>query len=212
MEIAARTDFTIAFSHVSEKSARATGLETSLCAVLIAEACKTGVVPLVRGDVASLTRERLTWIAQNYVRDETLVAANAKLIAAQSVLLLAQRWGGGEVASADGMRFVVHVKTVHTGPNPKYFGVGRGVTYYNLVSDQFTGLHATTVPGTLRDSLVLPSVVLEQQTELQPTPTSTCSGATHSRCLTLSLAVSFASCTTQSSILKCSYCSIAPRP
>ena len=33
-----------------------------------------------------------------------------------------------DVASADGMRFVVPVRTVHAGPNPKYFGIGRGVT------------------------------------------------------------------------------------
>lgn len=51
------------------------------------------------------------------------------------------------------------------------------MTYYNLVSDQFTGLHAITVPGTLRDSLVLLSVILEQQTELQPTQIMTDTGA-----------------------------------
>lgn len=51
------------------------------------------------------------------------------------------------------------------------------MTYYNLVSDQFTGLHAITVPGTLRDSLVLLSVVLEQETELQPTQIMTDTGA-----------------------------------
>jgi hypothetical protein len=44
--------------------------------------------------------------------------------------------------------------------NPKYFGYERGVTYYNLVSDQFTGLNAIVVPGTLRDSLVLLAVVV----------------------------------------------------
>jgi TnpA family transposase len=81
------------------------------------------------------------------------------------------------VASADGLRFVVPVRTVHAGPNPKYFGIGRGVTYYNLVSNQFTGLNAITVPGTLRDSLVLLAVVLEQQTELQPTQIMTDTGA-----------------------------------
>ena len=63
------------------------------------------------------------------------------------------------------------------GPTPKYFGIGRGVTYYNLVSDQFTGLHGITVPGTLRDSLVLLAVALEQQTELQPTQIMTDTGA-----------------------------------
>lgn len=88
-----------------------------------------------------------------------------------------RQWGGGEVASADGLRFVVPVRTLHAGPNPKYFGYERGVTYYNLVSDQFTGLNAIVVPGTLKDSLSLLAVVLEQQTELQPTEIMTDTGA-----------------------------------
>ena len=81
------------------------------------------------------------------------------------------------MASADGLRFVVPVRTIHSGPNPHYYGQERGVTFYNLVSDQFTGLNGITVPGTLRDSLVLLSVVLEQQTELQPTEIITDTGA-----------------------------------
>jgi TnpA family transposase len=75
------------------------------------------------------------------------------------------------------MRFVVPIRTVHAGPNPKYFGVGSGVTYYDLTSNQFTGLNGIVVPGTLRDSLVLLAVVLEQQTELQPTQIMTDTGA-----------------------------------
>ena len=60
---------------------------------------------------------------------------------------------------------------------PKYFGYEHGVTYYNLISDQFTGLNAIVVPGTLRDSLFLLAVVLEQQTELTPTEIMTDTGA-----------------------------------
>ena len=75
------------------------------------------------------------------------------------------------------MRFVVPVRSGHSGPNPIYFGSSRGVTWYNLISDQFSGLNAITVPGTLRDSLVLLAVVLEQQTELQPTQIMTDTGA-----------------------------------
>jgi TnpA family transposase len=51
------------------------------------------------------------------------------------------------------------------------------MTWYNLLSDQFTGLNAIPVPGTLRDSLVLLAVVLEQQTELKPTQIMTDTGA-----------------------------------
>ena len=177
LEIAARTDFTAAFTHVSERAARVTDLGISICAVLLAEACNIGFEPLVRHDAQSLRRDRLSWVSQNYLREETLTAANASLVAAQNDIALAHVWGGGEVASADGLRFVVPVRTVHAGPNPKYFGFGRGITYYNLVSNQFTGLHGITVPGTLRDSLVLLAVVLEQQTELRPTQIMTDTGA-----------------------------------
>lgn len=177
LEIAARTGFTDAFTHISERTARATDLRISLCAVLMAEACNTGIEPLIRGDVPALQRDRLSWVDQNYIRDDTLTVANAMLVAAQGRLALANLWGGGEVASADGMRFVVPVRTVHAGPNPKYFGIGRGVTWYNLMSDQFSGLNDITVPGTLRDSLILLAVVLEQQTELQPTQIMTDTGA-----------------------------------
>jgi TnpA family transposase len=177
LEIAARTGFTDAFTHISERTARATDLHISLCAVLMAGACNTGIEPLIRGDVPALQRDRLSWVDQNYIRDDTLTAANAMLVAAQGRLALANLWGGGEVASADGMRFVVPVRTVHAGPNPKYFGIGRGVTWYNLMSDQFSGLNDITVPGTLRDSLILLAVVLEQQTEIQPTQIMTDTGA-----------------------------------
>jgi len=177
LEISASTGFTDSFTHVTERTARAHDLATSLCAVLLAEACNTGPEPLIRQDVPALRRERLAWVSQNYLRDDTLVKANASLVAAQSRITLAKAWGGGEVASADGIRFVVPVRTVHAGPNPKYFGFGRGVTWYNLLSDQCTGLNAITVPGTLRDSLILLAVVLEQQTEVQPTRIMTDTGA-----------------------------------
>lgn len=177
LEIAARTRFTEAFTHLTEATARAKDLSTSLCAALLAEACNTGPEPFIRQDFPALRRERLAWVNQNYLRDDTLAAANAILVAAQARIGLAQMWGGGEVASADGMRFVVPVRTVHAGPNPKYFGFGRGVTWYNLLSDQCSGLNAITVPGTLRDSLILLSVVLDQKTELQPTQIMTDTGA-----------------------------------
>jgi len=56
-----------------------------------------------------------------------------------------QEWGGGEVASADGLRFVVPVRTLNAGPNRKYFNTDRGVTYYHFTSDQFTGFHAIVI-------------------------------------------------------------------
>jgi TnpA family transposase len=164
MEIAARTGFAEVFTHLTERTARVADLTTSVCAVLTAEACNTGPEPFIRYENPALRRDRLAWV-------------NARLVSEQNRIALAHRWGGGEVASADGMRFVVPIRTVHAGPNPKYFGQLKGVTWYNLLSDQFTGLNAIATPGTLRDSLVLLAVVLEQQTELKPTQIMTDTGA-----------------------------------
>ena len=168
LEAQAWTGFAAEFRHVSEADARAADLDLSLCAVLLAEACNVGLEPLARADVPALTRGRLSWVQQNYVRAETITRANARLVDYQARIPLSRAWGGGEVASADGLRFVVPVRTLNAGPNPRYFPAGRGVTYYNFTSDQFTGFHAIVVPGTIRDSLFILEGLLEQQTSLRP--------------------------------------------
>ncbi len=169
LEVAGWTGFPAEFTHVSSGGSRAADLAVSVCAVLIAEACNIGLEPLVRSGQSALTRSRLSWVEQNYLRADTLTDANARLVDAQTGIGLAQAWGGGQVARADGLRFVVPVRTLNAGPNPRYFGPGRGVTYLNFLSDQFAGFHGIVVPGTLRDSLYILEGLLEQQTSLRPT-------------------------------------------
>jgi TnpA family transposase len=110
-----------------------------------------------------LTRDRLHHVDQNYVRFETLAAANTVLVDAQAEIGLARTWGGGLVASVDGMRFVVPVRTIHARPDPKYFGRKRGITWLNMLNDQSAGLAAQVLRGTPRDSLHTVDVVLSQQ-------------------------------------------------
>jgi TnpA family transposase len=169
LEIQGHTNFIGSFSHVSESGSRSKDLTVSICAVLIAEACNIGIEPLVKDNIPALTRHRLNWVKQNYFREETLNMANAKLVDYQSTLSLVNKWGSGMVASADGMRFVTPVQTINSGYNRKYFGANRGITWYNFISDQFSGFHGIAVPGTLRDSMFILDGLLEQQTSLVPT-------------------------------------------
>jgi len=134
----------------------------------MAEACNIGLKPLIKQNIPALTRHRLNWIKQNYLRSETIVRANNRLVAHQSTLSLAKKWGGGDVASADGMRFVVPVRTINAGANPKFFGSKRGITWYNFLSDQYAGFHGIVISGTLRDSIFVLEGLLEQQTSLKP--------------------------------------------
>ncbi len=148
---------------------RTAALSTTLCAVLLSEACNIGLRAVEHRDHPALVRGRLNWAQQNYIRAETLTRANARLVSYQDTLSLAQQWGGGDVASADGLRFVTPVRTLNAGPNRKYFGADRGITYYNFTSDQYTGFHGIVVPGTLRDSIYILEGLLEQKTSLNPT-------------------------------------------
>ena len=114
---------------------------------------------------AGITEER----PGHYLWAETITSANARLVDFQAALPLAQIWGSGEVASADGMRFVTPVRTINAGPNRKYFGHNRGITWYNFISDQYSGFHGIVILGTLRDLIFVLEGLLEQETGLNPT-------------------------------------------
>src|SRR5438552_11944602 len=117
----------------------------------------------------ALTRARLAWIQQSYIRADTITTANNRLVDVHAALPMTKALGGGELASADGIRFVVPVRSVHAAANPKYFGRGQGVTYINYTSAGSIGFFGFVVPGTLRDSMVILDGLLQQQTTLRPT-------------------------------------------
>jgi hypothetical protein len=156
MEVAARTGFPGALTHYSGAGSALEGFEASVCALLVAEACNIGLPPVVKPGVPALTLGRLQQVDHAYLRAETLRAANAHLIDAQAAIAITASWGGGLIASADGLRFVVPSQNLHARANPKYFGLRkRGATWLNVVNDQVMGLGGLVVPGTVRDSLYI---------------------------------------------------------
>ena len=62
LEVHRWTGFLDEFTHINESAARVDDLETSLCAVLVAEGCNIGLEPVIRPDVPALTRDRLGWV------------------------------------------------------------------------------------------------------------------------------------------------------
>ena len=86
------TDFTEECLHISDSNSRVSGIEVSLCAVIMADSCNIGLEPLINEDSPQLTRNRLSWIQQNYIRAETIARANARLVDTHSKLPLAKKW------------------------------------------------------------------------------------------------------------------------
>ena len=148
-----------AFTAASGGRSRLEDLPVSIAACLAAHALNVGYRPIAKKGAPALERSRLSHVFQNYVRPETLAAANAPLVARQAGLPLAQAWGGGMVAAVDGMRFVVPVPAAFARPNKKYFGSKRGMTWLNAMNDCGMGRGAKIVSGTVRDSLHMIDVI-----------------------------------------------------
>lgn len=124
-EVHAWTGFLDAFVHLGDGKTRMKDLTTSVVALLVSEACNIGMTPVVNPNHEALTRARLVHVDQYYLRAETIAAANAALIEAQSRVSIVQYWGKGLLASVDGLRFVVPVRTINAAPSPKYFAKKR---------------------------------------------------------------------------------------
>ena len=158
LETHARTGMFDGMGHITGSHLRRDDLDISLAALLVARSCNVGLVPVVKPGVPALTEGRLLGVEKGYFHGEGIAAASARLVDAQARIGITADWGGGHVASVDGMRFVVPVKSLHARPSPLYFGTGkrpRGATWLNAVSDKVMGLGGLLVPGTLRDSLFI---------------------------------------------------------
>ncbi|WP_147312517.1 Tn3 family transposase [Thermomonospora umbrina] len=132
LEVNALTGFLDAMPHLSGSQARREDLDLSLAAVLVARSCNIGLTPVAKPDVAALTEHRLIGVEKGHFHGEGIGAGSAVLVDSQAGIGITADWGGGMVASTDGLRFVVPVRSLHARPSPLYFGVGkrpRGTTW-----------------------------------------------------------------------------------
>jgi TnpA family transposase len=51
---------------------------------------------------------------------------------------MSRHWGRGTLSSFDGQRFPSADKVRNAKALPRYFGYGKGLTFYTWTSDQFT--------------------------------------------------------------------------
>jgi hypothetical protein len=167
LEVFSWTGADQAFTSVTGGEARLKDLNVTIAALLVAHACNVGYTPVI-GSADALKYGRLSHVDQTYLRLATYRTANAALIDYQASIPLAQAWGGGLVASVDGMRFVVPVPSVYARPNPKYFGRRGGATWLNMINDQAAGLGGKVVAGTPRDSLYVLDVLYDRDGGKRP--------------------------------------------
>jgi hypothetical protein len=90
-------------------------------------------------DSCPYSYRQLSWSVDWHIHEETRLPALATLDNFVLNLPCAQMWGDGTSSSSDGMRIETVVKTPNAVRNARYFGFGKGVTFYSHTADS---LHA----------------------------------------------------------------------
>lgn len=157
--------FSDCFEHQTNVQPRTKTLLLHIYASIMAQACNFGLHQME--DITGVSYRKLAWCTTWYIRDETLKAANTRVVNYQHRLPLSKRWGGGTLSSSDGQRLPVSVKTRTARPLPKYFGYGSGFTYYTWTSDQLSQYGIKVLPATTRDAPFVLDEIYGNETELE---------------------------------------------
>jgi TnpA family transposase len=165
IEVDGWVNFTNAFEHASGSQPRTKDLRTYLYAALLAQAFNLG--PVTMAEAADLSYRKLAWCTTWYLREETLREANNRIVNFQYRQPLAKTWGGGTLSSSDGQRFPVAVRSTQAVSLPRYFGYGRGLTFYTWTSDQYSQYGTKVIPSTVRDATYVLDEILDNETELE---------------------------------------------
>lgn len=164
VEVDSWTNFSNAFEHLNLAQNNDRNSLLSLYSCLLAQACNLDFQQMATS--TGLLYRRLCWFNNWYIRDETLRLANNVLIDYHYDLPLSHLWGGGMLSSSDGQRFPAKGSLRQARSLPRYFGYGKGVTFYSWTSDQFSQYGSKPIPATVRDATYVLDEILNNETEL----------------------------------------------
>ena len=164
IEVDGWTNFSTSFKHSGGGETRKSNLLETLYASILAQSGNFGLTQMSR--MTDFSYHELLWTTNWYLREETLRDATTKLVNFHYHLPLSRFGGDGTVSSSDGQRFPVAVKTANSTALPKYFGYGKGLTFYTWTSDQYSQFGTKVVPATVRDATVVLDEILDNETEL----------------------------------------------
>ncbi|MFD6986833.1 Tn3 family transposase, partial [Streptomyces sp. NPDC059956] len=119
VEMDRHTGFLDCFTHAGGKQARSPQLKRNLIACLIGLSTNLGL----HGMAAScgIPYDVLAWIAEWYIREETLREANIVLVNYHHKLPMTSAFGSGTLSSSDGQRFPTRGKSITARDLNKYF-------------------------------------------------------------------------------------------
>jgi len=133
--VAGKTDFMNAFTHVLGRYIKQEADPRHILACVVAMGTNMGLWKMA--EVSGLGHSALMTTARNFLRAETLHAANDAISNATAALSMFDQYdiGGMKHSSSDGQRIETQIPTINARHGSKYFGLKKGVSAYTLVAN-----------------------------------------------------------------------------
>ena len=159
--------FMAAFEHVLGRYAKQEADENLIVACLIAWATNLGLGRM--SEISDLSYPQLARISENFIRLETLKAANDIISNAIATLAIFRHYDIGDVvhSSSDGQKFETQIDTINARHSPKYFGLKKGIVSYTLVANHIP-INAEIIGANEHESHYVFDILFNNTTEIQP--------------------------------------------
>ncbi len=166
------TGFMDCFEHLLGRYVKSSADRQVINACLIAWGTNIGLGKM--GSISDLSAESLRIASDNFIRPETLQAANDAVSNAIAQFPLFRYYDIGEVihSSSDGQKFETKFQTINARYSPKYFGLKKGVVSYTLVANHIP-INARIIGANEHESHYVFDILFNNTTGIQPEVHST---------------------------------------
>lgn len=170
--VAAKTGFREHFVHVLERFAKQPLDAPQLDATIVALGTNMGLLKMA--EVADLKYSALATTSRNFVRQETLRAANDAIANATAKLPAFKLFNIQQRlhSSSDGQRFETQVDTYKARHSPKYFGLKKGISVVTAVANHIP-IAGTVIGAHEHESHYVFDLLFNNTSEVRPEQHST---------------------------------------
>jgi TnpA family transposase len=173
MEVDRETGFTQCFTPLPGHHTKPKLFYKTLIAAIIALSTNLGVVAMANS-TDGITVDMLRHVIDYYIREETLQAANMRIVDCHHQFPLSSVYGRGSISSSDGQRFGITASSLISAYYPRYFGYyDKAVGIYTHVSDQYSVFSTKVISCSPREALYVLDGLLENNTILNVTEHTT---------------------------------------
>jgi TnpA family transposase len=161
-----------AFTHILGRYVRYGTDAAVLRACIVAWGTNMGLGRM--GEISDLSTHALARVSENYLRPETLKAANDRVSNAIATLPITRHYDLGAVvhSSSDGQKFETAIPTINARYSPKYFGLHKGIVAYTLVANHIP-VNARIIGAHEHESHYVFDLLFNNTTVVQPAVHST---------------------------------------